>query len=146
MKQAKLKTKTYDCLDVRQANMNDGANQLNLILTNIDNVSEVIEEATDCDKIEILEDGTVTQIYEDYTTFVSESLVNDEVSIVVCQPSLVQQVANLKATVKAQADVIATQEATIAELEASQEQQDVDINDVTDAVLEMSEYVYGQED
>lgn len=121
--EAKFKTKTYECVDVRSSYSSDGANELTLALTNVEDINELIEEATDCDHIEILEDGVVTQIFEDYIKFMSEAMAGDSVEISVCQPSLVQQVVTLKATVKAQAKVIADQEATIKEQEQTINQQ-----------------------
>lgn len=150
--QAKLKTKTYDLVDngVRQSNASDGANVLGLVLTNVEDMNELISEATGCQKVEILDGETVVQTYEDYVNFQSVSATEDRVEVVMFQPSLVQQVANLKTTVKeqertieAQAQTIAEQEATIADLQNSQDAQDVDISDITDAVLEISEIVYG---
>ena len=140
--QAKFKTKTYECFDVRQSNANDGANALTLVLTDVEDINELIEEATGCDLIEILNGGVVTQIYEDYIKFMSEAMAGDSVEVSVCQPSLVQQVLTLKATVKAQAQTIAEQEAIIAQLETSQAQQDEDIEGLGDAIVEMSEIVY----
>lgn len=138
--QARLKTKTYDLVDngVRQSNASDGANVLGLVLTNVEDMNELISEATGCAKVEILDGETVVQTYEDYVNFQSVSATEDRVEVVMYQPSLVQQVANLKVTVKeqertieAQAQTIAEQEATIVEqsekiasLEDSQEVQD----------------------
>lgn len=140
--EAKFKTKTYECVDVRSSYSSDGANELTLALTNVEDINELIEEATGCDHIEILEDGVVTQIFEDYIKFMSEAMAGDSVEVSVCQPSLVQQVVTLKATVKAQAQTIAEQEAIIAQLETSQANQDEDIEGLGDAIVEMSEIVY----
>ena len=149
--QAKLKTKTYDLVDngVRQSNASDGANVLGLVLTNVEDMNELIEEATGCQKVEILDGDTVVQTYEDYVNFQSVSATEDRVEVVMFQPSLVQQVANLKATVKeqertieAQAQTIAEQEATIVALQESQTEQDDSIEGLGDAIIEMSEIVY----
>jgi hypothetical protein len=149
--QAKLKTKTYDLVDngVRQSNASDGANVLGLVLTNVEDMNELIEEATGCQKVEILDGETVVQTYEDYVNFQSVSATEDRVEVVMFQPSLVQQVANLKTTVKeqertieAQAQTIAEQEATIVALKDSQTEQDESIEGLGDAIIEMSEIVY----
>lgn len=149
--QAKLKTKTYDLVDngVRQSNASDGANVLGLVLTNVEDMNELISEATGCQKVEILDGETVVQTYEDYTNFQSVSATEDRVEVVMFQPSLVQQVANLKTTVKeqertieAQAQTIAEQEATILALQDSQTEQDESIEGLGDAIIEMSEIVY----
>ena len=122
--QAKFKTKTYDCLNTMQDNQNDGANRLTIILANVEDINEVKEEATDCHLIEILDGSTVIQSYEDYTNFQSiSSDAEENVDVTVAQPSLVKQVENLKTTVKAQAKVIADQEATIKEQEQTINQQ-----------------------
>jgi hypothetical protein len=157
--QAKLKTKTYDLIDngVRQSNQADGANVLALILTNVEDMDELVNEATDCEKIEILDGSSVVMCFEDYINFRSISAANGQFEIVVQQDNSVQQIITLKATVKAQQETIDTQgrtieaqaatieeqEATIAELQESQDAQDTDISDITDAVLEISEIVYG---
>lgn len=148
--QAKFKTKTYDCLNTMQDNQNDGANRLTIILANVEDINEVKEEAIGCALIQILDGEQVVQSYEDYTKY--QSLFTDaegNVEVTVAQPSLVQQVVDLKATVKAQATVIAEQESTIqaqaqtiAELEASQAEQDENIEGLGDAIIEMSEIVY----
>lgn len=149
--QAKFKTKTYDCLNVRQSNANDGANTLSLVLANIEDLEEVKAEATDCDHIEILDGETVTQTYDDYVNFRSIAQAEDQVEVVVNQPSLVKQVANLKATVQEQAAVIEGQAQTIAEqaatianqaemiagLEASQADQDDQITEIQEVIVEM---------
>ena len=149
--QAKLKTKTYDLVDngVRQSNASDGANVLGLVLTNVEDMNELISEATGCQKVEILDGDTVVQTYEDYINFQSVSATEDRVEVVMFQPSLVQQVANLKTTVKeqertieAQAQTIAEQEATILALQESQTEQDESIEGLGDAIIEMSEIVY----
>ena len=149
--QAKLKTKTYDLVDngVRQSNASDGANVLGLVLTNVEDMNELIEEATGCAKVEILDGDTVVQTYEDYVNFQSVSATEDRVEVVMFQPSLVQQVATLKVTVKeqertieAQAQTIAEQEATILSLQESQTEQDESIEGLGDAIIEMSEIVY----
>lgn len=149
--QAKLKTKTYDLVDngVRQSNASDGANVLGLVLTNVEDMNELISEATGCQKVEILDGDTVVQTYEDYVNFQSVSATEDRVEVVMFQPSLVQQVANLKTTVKeqertieAQAQTIAEQEATILSLQESQTEQDESIEGLGDAIIEMSEIVY----
>lgn len=149
--QAKLKTKTYDLVDngVRQSNASDGANVLGLVLTNVEDMNELISEATGCQKVEILDGETVVQTYEDYVNFQSVSATEDRVEVVMFQPSLVQQVANLKTTVKeqertieAQAQTIAEQEATILALQESQTEQDESIEGLGDAIIEMSEIVY----
>ena len=149
--QARLKTKTYDLVDngVRQSNASDGANVLGLVLTNVEDMNELIEEATGCQKVEILDGDTVVQTYEDYVNFQSVSATEDRVEVVMFQPSLVQQVANLKVTVKeqertieAQAQTIAEQEATILALQESQTEQDENIEGLGDAIIEMSEIVY----
>lgn len=149
--QARLKTKTYDLVDngVRQSNASDGANVLGLVLTNVEDMNELISEATGCAKVEILDGETVVQTYEDYVNFQSVSATEDRVEVVMFQPSLVQQVANLKATVKeqertieAQAQTIAEQEATILALQESQTEQDESIEGLGDAIIEMSEIVY----
>ena len=149
--QAKLKTKTYDLVDngVRQSNQADGANVLGLVLTNVEDMNELISEATGCAKVEILDGDTVVQTYEDYVNFQSVSATEDRVEVVMFQPSLVQQVANLKTTVKeqertieAQAQTIAEQEATILSLQESQTEQDESIEGLGDAIIEMSEIVY----
>lgn len=122
--QAKFKTKTYDCLNTMQDNQNDGANRLTIVLANIEDINEVKEEATGCALIQILDGSTVIQSYEDYTNFQSiSSDAEENVDVTVAQPSLVQQVENLKTTVKAQAKVIADQEATIKEQEQTINQQ-----------------------
>ena len=149
--QARLKTKTYDLVDngVRQSNASDGANVLGLVLTNVEDMNELISEATGCQKVEILDGDTVVQTYEDYINFQSVSATEDRVEVVMFQPSLVQQVANLKTTVKeqertieAQAQTIAEQEATILALQESQTEQDESIEGLGDAIIEMSEIVY----
>lgn len=149
--QARLKTKTYDLVDngVRQSNASDGANVLGLVLTNVEDMNELISEATGCQKVEILDGETVVQTYEDYINFQSVSATEDRVEVVMFQPSLVQQVANLKVTVKeqertiqAQAQTIAEQEATILALQESQTEQDESIEGLGDAIIEMSEIVY----
>lgn len=149
--QARLKTKTYDLVDngVRQSNASDGANVLGLVLTNVEDMNELILEATGCAKVEILDGETVVQTYEDYVNFQSVSATEDRVEVVMFQPSLVQQVANLKTTVKeqertieAQAQTIAEQEATILALQESQTEQDESIEGLGDAIIEMSEIVY----
>lgn len=122
--QAKFKTKTYDCLNTMQDNQNDGANRLTIILANVEDINEVKEEATGCALIQILDGEQVVQSYEDYTKY--QSIFTDaeeNVEVTVAQPSLVQQVENLKTTVKAQAKVIADQEATIKEQEQTINQQ-----------------------
>ena len=150
--QAKLKTKTYDLVDngVRQSNQADGANVLALILENVEDMDELVQEATGCEKIEILDGSSVVMCFEDYINFRSISAANGQFEIVVQQDNSVQQIITLKATVKAQQETINAQaitieeqEATIAELQESQDAQDVDISDITDAVLEISEIVYG---
>jgi uncharacterized coiled-coil protein SlyX len=107
-----------------QDNQNDGANRLTIILANVEDINEVKEEATDCHLIEILDGSTVIQSYEDYTNFQSiSSDAEENVDVTVAQPSLVKQVENLKTTVKAQAKVIADQDATIKEQEQTINQQ-----------------------
>ena len=145
--EVKLKTKTYDLAETeRQSNMADGANMLGLSLANVTDINEVIEEATDCEKVEIIDGGVTIRTYEDYTNFMSVSVANDIVDVVMYQPSLVKQVENLKVTVREQKEIIDAQAERIAELQDSQEVQDGDINDLTDAMLEMSEIVYGEEE
>lgn len=143
--QAKLKTKTYDLIDngVRQSNQADGANVLGLLFTNVEDMDELEQEATNCSKITILDGDRVDSVYEDYTNFRSITKENDIVDIVVQQDNYVKQISTLKNTVASQASTIATQAAQIESIESSQAAQDTDISDITDAVLEISEIVYG---
>ena len=149
---AKFKTKSYDLIPggVRQTNRNDGANELGLVLENGESLDELIEEATGCTRVEIIEDEeTVIQVYEDYTNFMSVSKYGEQVEVRMYQPNSVQKIAALQALVAEQADTIAAQnekiaeqDNTIADLEASQVDQDTNIEELGDAIIEMSEIVY----
>ena len=148
---AKFKTKSYDLVPggVRQTNKNDGANELGLVLENVESLDELIEEATDCTRVEILDEETVVQVYEDYTNFMSISKYGEQVEVRMYQPNSIQKIADLQALVAEQADTIAAQnekiaeqDNTIADLEASQVDQDTSIEELGDAIIEMSEIVY----
>ena len=146
--QAKFKTKTYDCLNVRQSNANDGANTLSLLLSGVESIDELKDEASGCERVEILEDGSVTQVYEDYTNYLALSEGEGTVDVTMAQPSLVKQVAELKkvaqeqaavireqnSKIEEQASIIANQEMTIRELQITADELNVTQADQDDAI------------
>lgn len=156
--QVKLKTKTFDLVDggVRQTNKSDGANVLGLVLTNVESLDEVVDEATGCEKVEVIDNEIVVQTFENYINFQSISQNADIVEVTMFQPNTLQKLAQLQAVVAEQAETIDAQNAKIAEqdgtiaaqagqiseLEASQASQDTDIEGLGDAIIEMSEIVY----
>lgn len=137
--QAKLKTNLYDLAPngVRQNNANDGANILGLILLNVESIDTLQSDATDCEKVEILDNGAVVQTYEDYTNFMSISADGETTEVMMCQPSLVKQVANLKAVIRQQEQVIAEQSVVIHKLTVSQKTQDEEILELQEVVVEL---------
>lgn len=126
--QVKFKTKSYDCLDIRQGNSNDGANTLQIIVGNVEDINELKTEATDCARIEILDGDLVVQVFDDYINFISVSSSNDVCEVTVSQPSLVQQVNDLRQLVINQSEIIADQHEYIVQLQSSQDDQDDAIN------------------
>lgn len=117
----KFKSKTYDCLDVRQGNSNDGANTLQLLIGNVEDINELISEATGCSRIEILDGDVVTQVFDDYVNFISISNANGMCEVTMSQPSLVQQVANLKQIIADQAETIIKQHEHLMQLQTTQD-------------------------
>jgi len=143
--QVKLKTKTFDLVDggVRQTNKSDGANVLGLVITNVESLDEVVAEATDCEKVEVIDNGIVVQTYEDYKNFQSISQNEDIVEITMFQPNTLQKLAELQALVaeqagiiEAQAETIGQQEEAIKNLQDSQGLQDTEITEIQEVLVE----------
>ena len=126
--QVKFKTKSYDCLDIRQGNSNDGANTLQIVVGNVEDINELKTEATDCARIEIMDGDSVIQVFDDYINFISVSSSNEVCEVTVSQPSLVQQVNDLRQLVINQSEIIAVQYEHIVQLQSSQDDQDDAIN------------------
>lgn len=126
--EVKFKSKTYECLDIRPGNSNDGANTLQLLIGNVEDINELKNEATNCSRIEIMDGDVVTQVFDDYVYFISISSANDMCEITVSQPSLVQQVAVLKQMVADQSETIIKQHEHLMALQTTQDDQDDAIN------------------
>ena len=140
--QVKFKTKTYDCINVRQSNSNDGANRLALLLENVESIDELKDEATNCEKIEVT-DGSDIQSYEDYINYVGISEGEGTVEVNLQQDNTVKKLAKLtevvaeqKAVIEAQAQTIARQSAIIDALETSQAEQDEQITEIQEVLVE----------
>lgn len=144
--QAKLKTKTYDCINVRQSNANDGANTLSLLLTGVESVDEVRDEATNCAVVEITDEGGVRQVYEDYINFQSVATEEDTVEVTMRQDNAIKQLATLKAVVKEQAETIAMQGQTISAQAAQIASQETTITEQAARIEELDETQADQDD
>ena len=141
--QVTFKTKTYDLASEPQGMpMNNGANLLKLIISGALSLDEIIEEATNCPKIEVKEDDQVLYVFDDYTIFQNITRSDDVIEVTVSQPSIVQQLINLKQLVKDQAETIRVQQEAILTLQQSQDNQDSNIEGLGDAIIEMSEIIY----
>ena len=138
----KFKSKTYDCINVRQSNSNDGANRLALLLENVDSIDELKEEATGCEKIEVT-DGSDIQVYEDYINYIGVSEGEGTVEVNLQQDNAIKKLEKLTAVVAEQKAVIAEQAQTIAEqrtridyLESTQAEQDEQITEIQEVLVE----------
>ena len=119
---AKFKTKSYECENIRQSTGEDGANILSLLLSGVDSMDGLKEEATGCEQIEISEDGSVTQVFKGYVNYLGLTDGQDTVDVTVSQISLAEQIAVLKHQ--------------IAVLNASQDEQDEEITEIQEVLVE----------
>ena len=124
--QVKFKAETYDCLSVRQSNSNDGANRLSLLLTNVESIDELREEVTDCEVIEVTDEGSV-QKYEGYVNYVGMNEAENTVEVYLQQDNTLTKLEKLTAKVAEQAETIAEQAETIAQQASVIKQQESEI-------------------
>lgn len=138
--QVKFKTKTYDCINIRQSNSNDGANRLALLLENVDSIDELKEEATGCERIEVTDESDI-QVYEDYINYVGISEGEGTVEVNLQQDNAIKKLEKLTAVVAEQTEIIRQQADTISHQATIIEQQAQEIASLNETQTEQDEQI-----
>ena len=103
-------------------------------------IDSIVADTEDANNITIIEDGETKGVYTGYTNRIAISIYdNDNISVELKNADLESQINALENSIAAVQSDVSSQSATITDLVDSQATQDLAIEDLGDAVSELSE-------
>jgi len=103
-------------------------------------IDSIVADTEDADNITIIEDGETKGVYTGYTDRIAITIYdNDNISVELKNADIESQIEALENSIVAVQGDVSSQSATITDLVDSQTTQDLAIEDLGDAVSELSE-------